>query len=50
MCDLARIFFKSKFSYLFIPISPIKLKLGLQIGGTLLRVTHMDQSNYLTNQ
>jgi hypothetical protein len=29
---------------------PIKLKLGLQIGGRLLITTHLDQSNYITNQ
>ncbi len=34
----------------FFPIAPIKLKLGLQIGGKLLIATHLDQSNYLTNQ
>jgi len=27
---------------------PIKLKLGLQIGGRLLITTHLDQSNYIT--
>jgi len=34
----------------FFPTPPIKLKLGLQIHGRLLIPTHMDQSNYLTNQ
>jgi hypothetical protein len=34
----------------FFPAPPIKLKLGLQIGGRLLIATHLDQSNYLANQ
>ncbi len=34
----------------FFPTPPIKLKLGLQIGGRLLIATHLDQSNYLANQ
>jgi len=34
----------------FFPTPPIKLKLGLQIGGRLLIATHLDKSNYLTNQ
>jgi len=34
----------------FFPTPPIKLKLGLRIGGRLLIATHLDQSNYLTNQ
>jgi len=34
----------------FSPTPPIKLKLGLQIGGRLLIATHLDQSNYRTNQ
>jgi hypothetical protein len=33
----------------FFPIRPIKLKLGLQIGGRLLIATHLDQSNYVDN-
>jgi hypothetical protein len=32
------------------PTLPIKLKLGLQIGGRLLMATHLDQWNYLANQ
>jgi hypothetical protein len=46
------IFLTSKFSYnlLDFPNPPIKLKLGLQIGGRLLIATHRDQSNYLANQ
>jgi hypothetical protein len=32
-----------------VPIQPIKLKLGLQIGGRLLIATHLDQSNYVDN-
>jgi hypothetical protein len=49
--DLAEIFLTSKF-YLqtFFPTPPIKLKLGLQVHGRLLIATHLDQSNYLTNQ
>jgi hypothetical protein len=48
---LQKIFLTSKFSYLlFFPTPCIKLKLGLQIGGRLLIATHLDQSNYLTNQ
>ncbi len=38
------------FSYLlfFQPhLPPIKLKLGLQIGGRVLIATHLEQSNYL---
>ncbi len=47
--------FKNIFSHpslviYFFPTSPIKLKLGLQIRGRLLIPTHVDQSNYLTNQ
>jgi hypothetical protein len=34
----------------FSPTPPIKLKLGVQIGGRLLIATHLDQSKYLTNQ
>jgi hypothetical protein len=34
----------------FFPTPPIKLQLGLQIGGRLLIATHLDQSNYLANQ
>jgi len=34
----------------FFPTPPIKLKLGLQTGGSLLIATHLDQSNYLANQ
>ncbi len=34
----------------FFPIPPIKLKLGLQIGGKLLVATQLDQSNYVGNQ
>ncbi len=30
--------------------NPIKLKLGLQIGGRLQIATHLNQSNYLANQ
>ncbi len=34
----------------FFPTPPIKLKLGLQVGGRLLITTHLDQTNYLANQ
>jgi hypothetical protein len=34
----------------FFPTPPIKLKLGLQIGGRPLMAIHLDQSNYLSNQ
>jgi hypothetical protein len=34
----------------FFPTSPIKLKLGLQIGGRLPIANHLDQSQYLVNQ
>jgi hypothetical protein len=35
--------------YLFLA-TPIKLKLGLEMGGRPLIGTHLDQSNYLGNQ
>jgi hypothetical protein len=35
--------------YLFATL-PIKLKLGLQISGRLLKAIHLEQSNYLANQ
>jgi hypothetical protein len=34
----------------FFPTPPIKLKLGLQIDGSLLIATHLDKSNYLASQ
>jgi len=34
----------------FFPTPPIKLKLGLQIGGRLLLATRLDQPDYLANQ
>jgi hypothetical protein len=37
-------------SYLLGKTTPIKLKLGLQIGGRLLIATYLDQLNYLANQ
>jgi hypothetical protein len=35
--------------YVFV-MSPLKVKLGLQIGQKQLIATHLDQSNYLANQ
>jgi hypothetical protein len=46
---LQKKFLHPSFSYFF-PTPPIKLKLGLQIGGRLLIAKHLDQSNYLANQ
>jgi hypothetical protein len=40
----SKIFLTSKFSYLFFATPPIKLKLGLQIGGRLLIANHTEQS------
>jgi len=34
----------------FFPTPPLKLKLGLQVGGRLLLATHLNQSNHLPNQ
>jgi hypothetical protein len=34
----------------FFPTPPVKLTLGLQVGGILLIENHLDLSNYLTNQ
>jgi len=34
----------------FFPTPPVKLRLGLQVGGTLLIENHLDLSTYLTNQ
>ncbi len=43
-CDIAKIFFTSRFSY-FLSYNPIiKLKLEQQIGGGLLIANHLDQS------
>jgi hypothetical protein len=43
VCDPAKTFLTSKFSYLlFFAIPPIKLKLGLQIGGRPLIANHLD--------
>jgi hypothetical protein len=41
---------KESFSYQLFPNPPIKLKLGLQVGGRLLIATHLNQSNYDCNQ
>jgi hypothetical protein len=41
--DLAKIVFTFKFSYLLFWNSPIKLKLGEQIGGGVLLANHQDQ-------
>jgi len=40
VCDPAKIFLTSKFSYYLFPTSPTKLKLGLQIGGRLQLAKH----------
>jgi len=37
-------------TYSLFSTPPLKLKLGLQIGGRLLTATHLDQSNYLANE
>jgi hypothetical protein len=34
----------------FFPTPPIKVKLGVLVGGRLLLATHLDQSNYLAIQ
>jgi hypothetical protein len=49
VCDPAKLFFTFLITKFF-RTPPIKLKLGLQVGSRLLRATHLDQSNYLTNQ
>ncbi len=50
VCDLAKIFFTSTFSY-FVFYNPIiKLKLGQQIGGKLLIANHLEQSVWWANQ
>ncbi len=51
LCDPWNIFLTSKVQILtYFPTPPIKLKLRVQAAGRLLRATHLDQSNYLTNQ
>jgi len=50
VCDLAKIFLTSIFSYLLFTTSRVKVKRGLQIGGRLLVAPHLEQSNYLANQ
>ncbi len=47
---LQRIFLRSKLDIYFFPISPIKLKLGLQIARRLLIANHQNQSLWLANQ
>jgi hypothetical protein len=53
VCDPAKMFLTSKFSYLlFLPTPPIKLKLGLQICAKILISTHLeqpDQTKHLAN-
>ncbi len=44
VCDLAKIFPTSKFSYLLFSNPTCKLLLGLQIGGRLLIANHLGQS------
>jgi hypothetical protein len=44
-------YFSHPSSSYFFPTPPIKLKLGLQIGGGLLKANHhLDQSGYLAKQ
>jgi hypothetical protein len=47
---LQKYFSHPSFGYLLFPSPPIKLKLGLQMGGRLLIAAHLNQSNYLANQ
>jgi hypothetical protein len=44
VCDLAKIFFTSKFSYFLFYNPIIKLKLGQHIGGKQLIANHLDHS------
>jgi len=51
ICDPAKIFLTSKFSYLLLMTPPIKLITGwLPIGGKLLIAHHLHQSLWSTNQ
>jgi len=50
VCNLAKIFFTSKFSYFFFYNPIIKLKLGQQIGGKPLIANHLDHSVWWANQ
>jgi hypothetical protein len=50
VCDLAKIFPTSKFSYLLFSNPTCKLLLGLLIGGRLLIANHLGQSLELVNQ
>ncbi len=45
--DLAKIFHIQVLVTNFFPTPPIKLELGLQIGGRLLIQTQLDRPNYL---
>jgi hypothetical protein len=45
-----KIFSHQKLVIYFFPTTPIKLKLGLQIGGKLLIATHLDQTKCVANQ
>jgi len=49
-CDLAKIFFTFKFSFLGFSNPIHKTKLGLQIGGRLLISNHVNESLWLANQ
>jgi hypothetical protein len=49
-CDLAKIFFTFKFNFLGFSNPTHKTKLGLQIGGRLLRANHVNESLWLANQ
>jgi hypothetical protein len=51
VCDPAKIFLTSKFSYLLLSNPTHKTKTStLQRGGSLLMGTHLDQSKYLANE
>ncbi len=50
MCDPENIFLTSKFSSSLFSTPPLKLTLGVQIGGRLLIANHLDQSLWLANQ
>ncbi len=47
---MQKYFWHPSLVFYFSPTPPIKLKLGLHIGGRLLTANHLDQSEYLANQ